>query len=96
MKITDTQSIAKLTKLEGKSPAESRPDAPSPPSNTDRVTLSPEARELLAAQQKLAEIPDVREEKVHEIKARIANGSYRIDGGKIAEKMIREAINNKE
>jgi len=33
---------------------------------------------------------------VEEIKARIADGSYRIDSEKIAVKMIREALSNDE
>ena len=96
MKITDTQSIAKLARLQRAHATESRPDSQSPVNKADCVTLSPQARELLSAQQKLAEIPDVREEKVQEIKTRIANGSYRVDSEEIADKMIREAFSNKD
>ena len=39
-------------------------------------------------------LPDVREEKVAQIKQRIEEGSYEIDGKKIAEKMIGEALIN--
>jgi negative regulator of flagellin synthesis FlgM len=62
----------------------------------DRVSLSPQARELLNAQRALAAIPDVRAEKVEEIKTRIADGSYRIDSEQIAGKMIRESLPDDE
>lgn len=96
MKITDDPTPVKLVKLPDNRPAELCPEDPSPAHRKDRVSLSPRARELLNAQRALAAIPDVRAEKVEEIKARIADGSYRIDSEKIAVKMIREALSNDE
>lgn len=92
MKITDNQTPIKLVKLSDKCAAESGPEGPSPARRSDRVTLSPQARELLDAQKVLAAIPDVQADKVAEIKARIADGTYRIDSEQIATKMIREAL----
>ena len=60
----------------------------------DRVALSPEAREMQRARKLLDAIPDIREDRVTEIKARIEEGTYEIDGDKIAAKMIRESILN--
>ncbi len=36
--------------------------------------------------------PDVREDKVAELKKRIAAGTYQVDSGKVADGMLREAI----
>jgi negative regulator of flagellin synthesis FlgM len=96
MKITDDPTPIKLVKPTDSRTAESRPEGPSPVDRKDRVSLSPQARELLNAQKALAAIPDVREEKVEAIKARIADGTYRIDSEQIAAKMIREPLSDDE
>jgi len=96
MKITDDPTPIKLVKLPDNSAAESRPEGPSPAHRKDRVSLSLQARELLKAQKALAAIPDVRADKVEAIKARIADGTYRIDSEQIAAKMIREALSDDE
>lgn len=96
MKITDVSTPVKLVKLSDNRAAEPRPEGPSPAHRKDRVSLSPQARELRNAQRTLSAIPDVRAEKVEEIKARIADGSYRIDSEQIAAKMIREALSDNE
>lgn len=60
------------------------------------VSLSQEAREMKVAREKAFEIamntPDVRQDKVADIKARIQNGTYKVDSGKVADGMLREAI----
>ena len=69
-----------------------------PPTNIrmyrDRVQLSPAAREMHQTKKDLESIPDVREEKVAEIKARIRNGTYSPDNEKIASEIIDEALLN--
>ena len=60
----------------------------------DRVELSPAAKEIRQAKMDMDSIPDVREEKVAEIKARIDNGTYTLDEEKIASKIIKEALLN--
>jgi negative regulator of flagellin synthesis FlgM len=96
MKINDDPTPDKLVKLSDNRAAEHCPEGPSPAHRKDRVSLSPQARELLSAQRALAAIPDVRAEKVAEIKARIADGSYRIDSEKIAAEMIRQTLSDDE
>jgi negative regulator of flagellin synthesis FlgM len=92
MKITDDPTPVKLVRLPENRAAEPCPKGPSPAHRKDRVSLSPQAKELLNAQRALAAIPDVRAEEVEKIKARIADGSYRIESDKIAAKMIRQAL----
>ena len=96
MKITDDTTPVKLVKLPDNRAAEPCPEGPSPARRKDRVSLSPQAKELLNAQRALAAIPDVRAEKVEDIKARIADRSYRIDSEQIAAKMIRQALSDDE
>ena len=60
------------------------------------VSLSPKAREMMEARKKALDIarntPDVREDKVAEMKARINSGAYKPDANKIYDGMMREAI----
>lgn len=60
------------------------------------VSISQDVREQQAAHQKAFDIAKntspVRESKVADIKARIQNGTYEIDSGKIADGMLREAV----
>ena len=60
------------------------------------VKISPESKSMLEARNKALEIaknaPDVRQEKIDAIKQRISNGEYKVDAGKIADGMLKEAI----
>lgn len=60
----------------------------------DEVVLSPEAKEIQKAKELLDSIPDIRKEKVAEIKAQIEDGTYEINGEQIALKMIEESLIN--
>lgn len=57
---------------------------------SDSVQLSSEAKLLGAIQQRLAEAPDVRRERVEALKQAIARGTYHVSGEDIADAMIRE------
>ncbi len=63
------------------------------------VQLSPEARDLAAARAKAHQIandtPDIREDRVAELKAKIEKGEYKVDPEKIADGMMREAIKDR-
>jgi negative regulator of flagellin synthesis FlgM len=65
-----------------------------PASGGDSVSLSHQARWLQAAREALAEIPEIREERVAAIRAQIEAGTYKVDGEKIADKMIAEGLLN--
>ncbi len=41
-------------------------------------------------------VPDVLEKKVARIRKRLDNGTYKIDGERIASKMIKECLANEE
>ena len=58
----------------------------------DKVELSQTVREMGRLKEQLKSIPDVREEKVKEIKGQINAGTYKIDGKKIAFNMIKESL----
>ncbi len=62
--------------------------------NDDTVVISDAARRIQEAQRQLQTIPDVRVDKVTELRAQIENGSYEIKADEIAGKMIRESLLN--
>lgn len=91
MKVTDKQTIAAIVQHSKNRDTGSPSDAPAP-STADRVSLSPQARELCEARRALAALPDIRPDKVAEIKARIEAGAYTLDPEAIAERIIRDAF----
>ena len=60
----------------------------------DKIALSPEAKQIQEAKKLLDSLPDIREDKVAEIKEQIEAGTYNIDSEKIAYRMIRESLLN--
>lgn len=60
------------------------------------VAVSPKARELVDARKRAFEIakgtPDIRENRVADIKRQLQAGTYQVDPGKIADGIAREAL----
>ena len=69
-------------------------EAPKRIVSEDKVALSPEAKQIQEAKKIIDSLPDIREDKVAEIRARIEDGTYSVDSEKIASKMIKESILN--
>ncbi len=59
---------------------------------TDTVVISDTARRIQEAQKQIQTIPDVRADKVAEIRNQIENGTYEINADQIAGKMIKESL----
>jgi negative regulator of flagellin synthesis FlgM len=59
---------------------------------TERVDLSTQAKDIHRIKQILDQTPDVREEKVRELKRQIESESYSINTDRIADKMLRESL----
>jgi len=69
--------------------AEARPTAPAPAEKpSDVVELSPEARELANVQQRLTEVPDVREQRVAELTAKVQSGTYQVPARDVARRIL--------
>ena len=82
------QDVEKANR-ESATPSKASPDA----SAGDQIKVSEKAVMMNRIQKALAEIADVRTDLVTEIKARIEADDYHIPGEDIAEKVIREALN---
>lgn len=58
----------------------------------DRANISDEGLLRAEAHKSASGAPDVRKDKVAELKAKIAAGEYEMDSRKIAEKMVRDDL----
>lgn len=54
----------------------------------DELRLSDTAKDFQVAMNAIKNVPDIRKEKVEAIKEQIKSGTYVVDAGKIAEKML--------
>lgn len=69
-------------------PAAAAPDATGAVHHTDRIALSQQAMEVQAAHAALAQTPEVRAELVAKLKAQVAEGTYQVDAGKVADALL--------
>jgi len=58
----------------------------------EKVDLSTKAKDIQQAKNALSKLPDVRDEKVQEIKSQVDKGTYNVNAEKIADKMVKESI----
>lgn len=59
---------------------------------TEDVKFSATAKELQQARQAMEATPEIRDDKVGQFKGEIATGTYRVEGDKVATKMLRESL----
>ena len=98
MEITpkDTVNIdAYVNQVQEKDKADAASEQPEKQqAKADTVVLSDTAKAVQEAKTQLDSIPEVREDKVAELKEQIENGTYEVDSEKLAEKMITDSIIN--
>jgi len=58
----------------------------------EKVNLSTKARDIQQLRDAVSQLPDVREDKVRELKDQVDKGAYDVNGQKIAEKMVSESL----
>ena len=59
---------------------------------TDRVDLSDQSKEMKKIYTAQQMAPDIRTDKVNEVKKAVEENRYQVDSNTVAEKMIRESI----
>jgi len=57
-------------------------------SDSDRLELSAQSREISHLNELIRSTPDIREEKVEQIRRELESGTYNVKAEKIAEKII--------
>ena len=58
----------------------------------EKVQLSTRAKDIQRIKKIINTVPDIRTEKVNQLKRSIEDGTYNVKGEKVAEKMIRESL----
>jgi negative regulator of flagellin synthesis FlgM len=66
--------------------------ATAPQGSEEKVALSNQSRDLVQIKKTIDQLPEIREDKVNELKTQIEKGVYTIQSDKIAEKMIGESL----
>ena len=99
MEITPKDNVtnidAYVKNVDDKQKAEEAPEkAEKKVAKTDTVELSQTAKELQEARKQLDAIPDVRMDKVEELKDQIEKGTYEGDSEEIAKRMLQESLFN--
>lgn len=78
----------KITTQKTTGTSETSQVATTAPVRQDTVELSDTARALKAADEQIANTPDIDSEKVARLKAAIEDGSYQVDAERVAGKML--------
>ncbi len=98
MEINGNQGIgidAYVNQVQDKNKVETSDNKPEKSAvKADTVVISDAAKRIQEARRQLDEIPDVREDKVTQLRNQIQNGTYEINADKIAGKMIKESLLN--
>ncbi len=63
-------------------------------SESDAVNISEKGKDVSEMTRTLKEMPEVRADKIADLKARIANGTYNVSAKDIAEKIINTALDD--
>ena len=104
MKVTEKQytesmdgvAQTKGAKHKGKASKTSSADAASSlgESSSSKVKLSERAQDMKKIREVVDKSPDVDEAKVAKFKSMLANGQYKVDASKVADKMVDEHAYN--
>lgn len=92
MEINGTNPLIVLNKnmqrLESPQKAEQSVKSGGAPSETDRLELSIRGREISHLNDLIQSTPDVRENRIEQVRRELENGTYNVKAEKIAEKII--------
>lgn len=83
--IIDTYKLQKSTVVENKKNIKGK----------DVLDISSTAKEYQIAQKAIAQLPDIRMDKIQDIKDKIESGSYNISANEIADKIVTSIFDSK-
>ena len=76
----------------GKKPAHQKSESAGQTPGGEQIDLSAKAKGIQKTLETVQTSPDIRSEKVAEIKSQIANNTYQVDSQALAEKILQEII----
>lgn len=85
------QTVQQYQKVE-QAPVDAAKRVNGAPTPQEQVELSTKAKEIQQIKGILTGLPEIREDKVQDLKERISAGTYRPDAGKIADRMVGESL----
>lgn len=88
MKIFNNNNLDKVMNAYRKQDASRGASKTNKISKNDELSLSSTAKDYQFALNAIKNVPDIRKEKVDAIKEQIRTGTYVVDSGKIAEKIL--------
>jgi flagellar biosynthesis anti-sigma factor FlgM len=86
-----TQPVQKTKEAKGRTGGFEKNTTVLDAGSTDQVKLSRSYKEVSNIKRVMAESADVRKDRVEEVRIRIENNTYKVEPGKIAERMLMEA-----
>ena len=94
MKISGRKPIQPASPLGGKAetPQVEQAEEAKPADRSDSLNLSDTSKNLMSAREKVNALPDVRVERVSEIKSALDDGGYHVESEKIAKKIVDESL----
>lgn len=92
MKISNVFGAAQAYRVNSRPKASQAPDAGGRTGATDEVVLSKEAQDVLALKEKMLKLPEVRQQRVEQLRELIARGGYRPDAKDVAEKLLKSGV----
>lgn len=85
-------SAAAQAKAKARATAQANKEAKAGSSEGAKAEISAKGREVANAKAAASAAPEVREEKIAELKRKIAAGSYKVDAEAVADKMVDEHL----
>ena len=82
------QDLVQRIQQEKKEQEERKPSASSKGSGEEKVEISGKARDIQRVKAAIAELPEVRQEKIEELKQQIQEGRYEMDMDKLADRIL--------
>lgn len=82
------QNVLKVYNQQGKVKKVAKAEKTAPSMGADKMILSDESKLVQSVKQCLADTPEVRADKVAELKTAVKTGTYQVSGREIAEKML--------
>jgi negative regulator of flagellin synthesis FlgM len=96
MKVSDTGNpageVIQQYKINSKTNVDSNKQSNVSAVPEEKVSLSSRARDVQQIKKAVDELPDVRQERVEALKKQIEQGNYKVDGEKVAQKMVGESL----
>lgn len=89
MRINGVNNIGNVYKTKKSSKAYG---ASAPSAGKDQVTFSSFAKELAVAKKEVDKTPEVRMDKVNDIKSQIQAGQYNVSASQLADKLLNQSI----